>query len=72
MNGDRSTSWVGISIAGLAPIGVAAFLVPLRNELVNTNLALILVVVVVLTAVALGVLPEHWRRYRLRRHSTSS
>jgi hypothetical protein len=41
-------------IAIIGPIAVAALLVPLRDELVSTNLALILVVVVVLAAVAGG------------------
>ena len=41
-------------VAILGPIAVAALLVPLRDELVPTNLALILVVVVVLAAVAGG------------------
>jgi hypothetical protein len=50
----RSDAWLGMAIAGLAPITVAALLVPLRETLDNTNLALILVVVVVLTAVLGG------------------
>ncbi len=37
-----------MAIATLLPIGVGAVLVPLRDELVGTNLALILVVFVVL------------------------
>ena len=41
-------------VAILGPIAVAALLVPLRDELVPTNLALILVVIVVLAAVAGG------------------
>jgi hypothetical protein len=44
-------------IAILGPIAVAALLVPLREELVRTNLALVLVVVVVLAAVAGGRAP---------------
>ena len=44
-------------IAIIGPIAVAALLVPLRDELVSTNLALILVVVVVLAAVAGGRAP---------------
>jgi hypothetical protein len=43
-----------MAVAGLAPIVTAAVLVPLRETLDNTNLALVLVVVVVLTAVLGG------------------
>jgi len=45
---------VGWAIAGAGPIAVAAILVPLREELVSTNLALILVVIVELAAIAGG------------------
>ena len=45
---------VGWALAGFGPIVVAAALVPLREELVSTNLALILVVVVALSAIAGG------------------
>jgi Domain of unknown function (DUF4118) len=41
-------------IGGIGPIAVAALLVPLRQELDNTNLALALVVVVVVAALAGG------------------
>jgi K+-sensing histidine kinase KdpD len=41
---------VGWLLAGLGPIAVAAVLVPVREDLDNTNLALILVVVVVVAA----------------------
>jgi len=51
---ERQASVAGYMIATLGPIVVAAMLVPLREELVGTNLALILVVVVVLAAVAGG------------------
>ncbi|HEY7106293.1 MAG TPA: DUF4118 domain-containing protein [Acidimicrobiia bacterium] len=44
----------GYVIGGLGPIGVAAALVPVRNEVDNTNLALALVVVVVAAALAGG------------------
>jgi hypothetical protein len=45
---------VGYVIGGIGPIAVAAALVPLRNELDNTNLALALVVVVVVAAAVGG------------------
>ena len=45
---------VGYAIGGLAPIAVAAALVPLRGEIDNTNLALILVVVVTAAAILWG------------------
>jgi hypothetical protein len=51
---DQQASVAGYMIAMLGPIVVAALLVPLREDLVTTNLALILVVVVVLAAVAGG------------------
>src|SRR4029450_7532350 len=44
----------GYVVACLAPIVVAAMLVPLRDELVSTNLALILVLTVVVAAVIGG------------------
>ena len=40
--------------SGIAPIAVAALLVPLRDDLVSTNLALILVIFVVLGGVGAG------------------
>lgn len=52
--GLSSTEQIGYVIAGIGPIVVAALLVPLRDELVSTNLALILVLVVVLAAIAGG------------------
>jgi hypothetical protein len=51
---EHQESVAGWSIAIVGPIAVAALLVPLRDELVSTNLALILVVVVVLAAIAGG------------------
>lgn len=48
------TEEIGYVIAGIGPVAVAAALVPLRDELVSTNLALILVVVVVLATMAGG------------------
>jgi len=54
---ERQASVGGWALAVLGPIAVAALLVPLRDELVSTNLALILVVVVVLAAVAGGRAP---------------
>jgi hypothetical protein len=44
------SNWFGIAIGGLAPIAVAMLLVPLRDEIDNANLALILVLVVVVVA----------------------
>jgi hypothetical protein len=47
MTRDRSAEAFGIVLGGLGPILVGAALVPLRDELINANLALILVVIVV-------------------------
>ncbi len=47
----RETRWAALAFAGLAPIAVGAFLVPLREHIDNTNLALILVLVVVVAAI---------------------
>lgn len=44
------SSWFAIAAGGLAPIVVAIALVPLRDEIDNANLALILVLVVVVVA----------------------
>jgi hypothetical protein len=49
LNAVRS-SWFAIAVGGLAPIVVAVLLVPLRDEIDNANLALILVLVVVVVA----------------------
>jgi Domain of unknown function (DUF4118) len=54
VNHDAQESVAGWTIAIVGPIAVAALLVPFRDELVSTNLALILVVVVVLAAIAGG------------------
>jgi len=51
---ERQASVAGWAIAVFGPIAVGALLVSMRDELVSTNLALILVVVVVLAAVAGG------------------
>jgi hypothetical protein len=51
---EQQASVGGWTLAVLGPIAVGAVLVPLRDELVSTNLALILVVVVVLAAIAGG------------------
>lgn len=45
---------VGYAVGGLAPVGVAAALVAVRDEIAQANLALILVVVVVLVAIVGG------------------
>lgn len=50
----RWSRGIGLAVAGLVPIIVAALLVPLRDELVGTNLALILVIFVVLGGVMGG------------------
>ena len=42
---------VGLVVGGLGTVATAVALVPLRNRIDNTNLALILVVVVVLAAI---------------------
>jgi hypothetical protein len=54
VNPDRSPVALGLVLGGLGPIVVAAALVPLRDELGNTNVGLILVIVIVLAAVAGG------------------
>jgi hypothetical protein len=51
---ERQESIAGYVIALVAPIVAAAVLVPLRDELVSTNLALILVLTVVVAAVIGG------------------
>ncbi len=51
---DQQQTIAGYVVAVLAPIAVAALLVPLRDELVSTNLALILVLTVVVAAVVGG------------------
>ena len=48
------TQSASVALAALAPIAVAAILVPLRDDFVSTNLALILVVFVVLGGVVAG------------------
>ena len=48
---------IGYCVGGVGPIAVAGLLVPVREDLDNTNLALILVVVVVLAAVVGGRAP---------------
>jgi hypothetical protein len=45
---------IDLAVGGLAPIAVGALLVPLRDEIDNTNLALILVLVVVVVAIVGG------------------
>jgi hypothetical protein len=47
-------TWIGLAVGGLAPIAVGALLVPFRDDIDNTNLALILVLVVVVAAIAGG------------------
>ena len=47
--GERTTGnrLIGVALGGLGAIAVAVVLVPFRDEIDNTNLALILVLVVV-------------------------
>jgi hypothetical protein len=52
--GDGAGRWVGIVVAAAGPIVVALLLVPVRTELDNANLALILVFVVVSAAIIGG------------------
>jgi hypothetical protein len=52
MTTERQAAVAGWTLAVFGPIAVAALLVPFRDDLVGTNLALILVVVVVLAAIA--------------------
>jgi hypothetical protein len=54
MNPDRAPVALGLAIAGFGPIAVAAALVPLRDTIGSTNVALVLVVVVVLAGIAGG------------------
>jgi hypothetical protein len=48
------SNWFAIAVGGLAPIVVAVLLVPLRDDIDNANLALILVLVVVVAAILGG------------------
>lgn len=54
MHGERQWWLLRVGVALLAPVLVALLLVPLRAHILNTNLALVLVVVVLGTAVAGG------------------
>ncbi len=54
MEDDRSTARFGAAVGVLGPIVVALILVPVRSELANANLALILVLVVVAAAIIGG------------------
>ena len=54
MNEVRLTQSASVALAALAPIAVAALLVPLRDDVVSTNLALVLVILVVLGGVVAG------------------
>ena len=51
---DRTNALVGVAVGALGPIVVALILVPVRTELDNANLALILVLVVVIAAIIGG------------------
>ncbi len=51
---DRANALVGVAVGALGPIVVALILVPVRTELDNANLALILVLVVVIAAIIGG------------------
>jgi len=52
-NDDRDASLLACGLGGLAAVGMAGLLVGVRGEILNTTVALVLVIVVVLTA-ALG------------------
>ena len=54
--GERTTGnrLIGVALGGLGAIAVAVVLVPFRDEIDNTNLALILVLVVVIAAILGG------------------
>lgn len=49
-----ANTMVGLAVGGIGPIAVGALLVPLRGEIDNTNLALILVFVVTVAAIVGG------------------
>jgi hypothetical protein len=51
---DRTAQYAGYAIGALAPLLVAAILVPLRSDIVTANVALVMVLVVVLAAVTGG------------------
>jgi Domain of unknown function (DUF4118) len=51
---DRSPALVGLAVAALGPVVVALLLVPVRSEVDNANLALVLVFVVVAAAILGG------------------
>jgi hypothetical protein len=53
-NGVESRTLIGLALGGLGSIAVAIALVPLRDQIDNANLALILVFVVVLAAIVGG------------------
>jgi hypothetical protein len=50
----RSSHLLWVALGGIIPIGVAAALVPLRDHMLNANVALVLVLTVVLAAVGGG------------------
>ena len=56
MDRDGGFDWAapGYVIGGLAPIAVAAVLVPLRDDVLTANLALVFVLVVVIAAAVGG------------------
>jgi K+-sensing histidine kinase KdpD len=51
---DADSAALGLAIGGLSPIVVAALLVPVRDVVLNANLALAIVVVVVVAAMVGG------------------
>jgi hypothetical protein len=51
---DRTALYAGYAIGALLPLAVAAILIPLRDDIVTANVALILVLVVVLAAATGG------------------
>ena len=54
MKQDRTALYAGYAIGALLPLAVAAVLVPLRDDILTANVALVLVLVVVLAATTGG------------------
>jgi len=54
MADDRLGTTFGLALGGFGPIAAAALLVPIRGDIINANVALVLVVVVVVAATTGG------------------
>jgi K+-sensing histidine kinase KdpD len=50
MNTEQRNGWIAVGVGLVAPIGLAAVLIPVRDAIGNTNIALILMAVVVAVA----------------------